>query len=226
MVKKSLRLDKNKKKNRNKFIVIGAIIFVLCCVGFYNISSFIYINVNNIVTGKNKIIEYENFIAPVVLMDVVPFESVDKLDEKIRLQVGIWSLVTNKKTENYKTTESGQTLIPAVDIEAECAKIFGPNQKFTHESFADYQSQFYYDESTQSYKLPITGRVGYIPQISKVERDNHLTKLTVNYIPPQTWSGDAKGNKLEPTSDKTLYYFLDKKGDNKFITKIELVSQN
>jgi len=221
-LKSKSKREELKKQKKKKVAMIGFVILVFALVGVYNIGIIAFGEISDIVTGKNKLTKYEDFIKPVVLLDVVPFESVDKLDEKIKLQVGIWSIVMSGKTENYKKDETGAMFMPAVDIEAEVTRIFGTGQKFVHESFGDYASQFYFDDASNSYKIPVSGRVGYVPQVTKVEDDGNLKKLTVNYIPPNAWTGENKDGKTEVQVDKTLYYYLDNKDGNDFISKIEL----
>lgn len=152
-LKAKARREELRKQKKKKVAMVGFVILIFALFGVYNIGSILAVEVGNIVTGKNRLKKYDDFIKPVVLLDVVPFESVDKLDEKIKLQVGIWSIVMSGKTENYKKDEMGMIYMPAVDIEAEVTRIFGPGQKFTHESFGDYSSQFYFDKASNSLSL-------------------------------------------------------------------------
>ncbi|MGL5972658.1 MAG: hypothetical protein ACRCZK_02925 [Oscillospiraceae bacterium] len=225
---KHKKLEERRKearlKRKKRTTILGAIVIIFATVGFVNISGILSTEIGNIVTGKNRFLAYEDFIQPSVVMDVVPFDSVDKLDEKIRLQTAIWSIVMSKETSQYKKDETtGVMYMPIIDIEAEATRLFGSGQSFQHESFGDFESQFYFDSAQNSYKIPITGKIGYIPQITKIEKSNGLTKLTVNYIPPNAWVGDSRGNKFEPKPDKTLYYYIDKKDNKEFISKVEIV---
>lgn len=223
-LKAKAKREEMRKQKKKRVAMIGFVILIFALVGLYNVGYVAINEISNIVTGKNKLVYYEEFIKPAVLLDVVPFESVDKLDEKTRLQVAIWSIVMKGKTDSYKKDETGAVFIPALDIEAEVTKIFGPGQKFTHESFGDYSSQFYFDKASNSYKIPVSGRIGYIPRVTKIESDGNYKKLTVDYIPPQAWTGDTKvDGDIKP--DKTLYYYIDKKDGNEFITKVELIKK-
>lgn len=88
--------------------------------------------------------------------------------------------------ENYNTDpETEQLLLPSVEVDAYLAKLLGPGFKLTHRSFDMEDMTVEFDETTQCYKIPITGTVGYYrATVVKLFKRSGKLHVTVGYIPP------------------------------------------
>ena len=217
---KSLTKEQIKNKKRLKTTILGAVFTCFALIGFINVASSVVVFTGDVLTGKNQISDYENFISPVVMMDPIPFEDPSKLDEKFKIQTAIWSIVKEGETDKYAKDDQGLMVMPKIDIEQEVTRLFGSGkEEMVHEAFGDSINMFYYDEPTESYKIPITGRIGPKPLISKIENVDGLTRLTVNYVSENQIGNGNKGDEY----DKTLYYYIGKENKEKFVKKVEVI---
>ena len=62
--------------------------------------------------------------------------------------------------DNYNTDpDTEQLLLPSVEVDAYLARLVGPSFKLTHRSFEMEDMTIEFDESSQCYKIPVTGTV-------------------------------------------------------------------
>ena len=106
--------------------------------------------------------------------------------------------------ENYNTDpDTEQLLIPSVDVDAYLAKLVGPSFKMTHKSFAMEDMTIEFDDTTQCYKIPVTGGVGsYRAVVTKLFKKDGRLHVTVGYIPTQSQDDTI----LTTTSDTPVKY--------------------
>ena len=96
-----------------------------------------------------------------------------------------------------------QLLIPSVDVDAYLAKLVGPSFRMTHKTFEMEDMTIEFDDTTQCYKIPVTGSVGsYRATVTKLFKKDGLLHVTVGYIPNQ----NATDSILTTTSDTPVKY--------------------
>ena len=95
---------------------------------------------------------------------------------------------TQGNFDHYNTDpDTEQLLIPSVDVDAYPAKLVGPSFKMTHKSFEMDDMTIEFDETTQCYKIPVTGSVGsYRATVTKLFKKGGKLHVTVGYIPTQS----------------------------------------
>ena len=110
--------------------------------------------------------EYEDKLEGLVLFDPLPFDGIENIDDLTLREAAVWGCVysiqeTQGSFDNYNTDpDTEQLLLPSVDVDAYLAKLVGPSFKLTHKSFEMDDMTIEFDETTQCYKIPVTGSVG------------------------------------------------------------------
>ncbi len=134
--------------------------------------------------------EYEDKLEGLVLFDPMPFDGIENINDLTLREAAVWGCVysiqeTQGGFDNYNTDpETEQLLLPSVEVDAYLAKLLGPGFKLTHRSFDMEDMTVEFDETTQCYKIPITGTVGYYrATVVKLFKRSGKLHVTVGYIP-------------------------------------------
>ena len=153
--------------------------------------------------------EYEDKLEGLVLFDPVPFEGIENIDDLTLREAAVWGCVysiqeTQGGFDGYNTDpDTEQLLIPSVDVDAYLAKLVGPSFRMTHKTFEMEDMTVEFDDTTQCYKIPVTGSVGsYRATVTKLFKKDGLLHVTVGYIPNQ----NATDSILTTTSDTPVKY--------------------
>ena len=133
--------------------------------------------------------EYEDKLEGLVLFDPLPFDGIENIDDLTLREAAVWGCVYNIQEtqgnfDHYNTDpDTEQLLIPSVDVDAYLAKLVGPSFKMTHKSFEMDDMTIEFDETTQCYKIPVTGSVGsYRATVTKLFQKGGKLHVTVGYI--------------------------------------------
>lgn len=129
--------------------------------------------------------ELAQFIFPVVVNDIAPFESASDIPNSSKVTCAVWNILINKDTKNYEASMGGLT-IPEYDVMASCKDIFGSSAMLEHQTVGTAEVRFTYDEENHVYYANKNIRyLTYAPYIvSMDESDNGTFKLIVGYLPP------------------------------------------
>ena len=174
---------------------LGLVIAVLVLIGVLTV---LHAGVNAVAklfddTAQKQ--EYEDKLEGLVLFDPVPFEGWGCVYSIQETQGGFDGYNTDPDTE--------QLLIPSVDVDAYLAKLVGPSFRMTHKTFEMEDMTIEFDDTTQCYKIPVTGSVGsYRATVTKLFKKDGLLHVTVGYIPNQ----NATDSILTTTSDTPVKY--------------------
>lgn len=168
--------------------------------------------------------EYESKLEGLVLFDPLPFDGVNNLDDLTLREAAIWGCVyqiqeTQGGFEHYATDpETDQLLIPSVDVDAYLAKLLGSGFKLTHRSFEMDGMTIEFDETTQSYKIPITGSVGYYrASVTKLFKKAGKLHVTVGYIPIAS-TDDSIISSTVDTPTKYMDYLFERQNGSWYLT--------
>ena len=188
---------------------LGLVIAVLVLIGTLTV---LHAGVNAVAklfddTAQKQ--EYEDKLEGLVLFDPVPFEGIENIDDLTLREAAVWGCVysiqeTQGGFDGYNTDpDTEQLLIPSVDVDAYLAKLVGPSFRMTHKTFEMEDMTIEFDDTTQCYKIPITGSVGsYRATVTKLFKKDGLLHVTVGYIPNQ----NATDSILTTTSDTPVKY--------------------
>ena len=188
---------------------LGLVIAVLVLIGTLTV---LHAGVNAVAklfddTAQKQ--EYEDKLEGLVLFDPVPFEGIENIDDLTLREAAVWGCVysiqeTQGGFDGYNTDpDTEQLLIPSVDVDAYLAKLVGPSFRMTHKTFEMEDMTIEFDDTTQCYKIPVTGSVGsYRATVTRLFKKDGLLHVTVGYIPNQ----NAADSILTTTSDTPVKY--------------------
>ena len=196
-------------KRRRWRQTLGLLITVLVLIGFITVLRAGVGLVANLFDDTAQKQEYEDKLEGLVLFDPMPFDGIENIDDLTLREAAVWGCVysiqeTQGSFDNYNTDpDTEQLLLPSVDVDAYLAKLVGPSFKLTHKSFEMDDMTVEFDETTQCYKIPVTGSVGsYRATVTRLFKKDGLLHVTVGYIPNQ----NATDSILTTTSDTPVKY--------------------
>ena len=203
---------------------LGLLITILVLVGFVTVLRAGVGLVANLFDDTAQKQEYEDKLEGLVLFDPMPFDGIENIDDLTLREAAVWGCVysiqeTQRGFENYNTDpETAQLLLPSVDVDAYLAKLLGPGFKLTHRSFDMEDMTVEFDETTQCYKIPVTGSVGsYSATVTKLFKKDGLLHVTVGYIPTQS-SDDSILNTSSDTPTKYMDYLFSRQSGSWYLT--------
>ena len=168
--------------------------------------------------------EYEDKLEGLVLFDPLPFDGIENIDDLTLREAAVWGCVYNIQEtqgnfDHYNTDpDTEQLLIPSVDVDAYLAKLVGPSFKMTHKSFEMDDMTIEFDETTQCYKIPVTGSVGsYRATVTKLFKKGGKLHDTVGYIPTQS-ADDSILNASSDTPTKYMDYLFTRQSGSWYLT--------
>ena len=167
----------NRMKRRRFRQLAGLLVCCLVVVGIGTVISSGLGVVAALFDDTKKKQEYANKLQCLVMLDPLPFESLDAADSKQLTEAAIWGTIYNAlanqdNLDNYeRDPDTDGIILPALEVDATMAKLVGPDYKITHESFESSEMMFQYLEDKLGYLIPVTGLVGqYTPQVEKFQR--------------------------------------------------------
>jgi hypothetical protein len=201
--------------------LLGAVVCVLVVVGLSTVISGAINFGAKLFDDSEEKAEYNLLLRNLVALDPLPFNSLSELSESeknVLLNAAIWSSIGD--LSSYETDEVGALYLPTVDIDKTVAALYGPDFKFTYQTFEDHGMTFTYVEEKQAYLLPITSAVDtYYPDVVSIKREGNTRRVTVAYIPLVPTGGEFSINATyEPA--KYQDYIFTKSGDKYYLSAI------
>ena len=168
--------------------------------------------------------DYEDRLEGLVLFDPMPFDGIGNIDDLTLREAAVWGCIYNIQEtqggfDNYPTDpDTEQLLLPSVDVDAYLAKLVGPGFKLTHKSFEMEDMTVEYDETTQRYKIPVTGSVGYYrATVTRLFKRSGKLHVTVGYIPTAS-TDDSIINVSSDTPIKYMDYIFERQSGSWYLT--------
>ena len=203
---------------------LGLLVAVLVLVGAVTVVRAGVRTVANLFDDTQQRQEYEDKIEGLVLFDPVPFDGIENIDDLTLREAAVWGCVysiqeTQGGFDNYNTDpDTEQLLLPSVDVDAYLAKLVGPSFKMIHKSFEMDDMTVEFDETTQCYKIPVTGSVGiYRATVTRLFKKDGLLHVTVGYIPTQS-ADDSILNAASDTPTKYMDYLFSRQSGSWYLT--------
>ncbi len=188
-------VDVAPKKNRFYF-VFAIFVIIMAIVGCVSTVRFVSEISARLVDNTSQKNEFAQFIFPVVVNDIAPFENVSDIPNTSKINCAIWNILINKETEQYKN-ELGELIIPEYDVMASCKEVFGSTATMEHQSAGSAEVRFVYDENNHFYNASNDIRyLTYAPEIIEIQEYDGNFILTVGYIPPTV--GSIMGIEVAP----------------------------
>ena len=203
---------------------LGLLITILVLVGFVTVLRAGVGLVANLFDDTAQKQEYEDKLEGLVLFDPMPFDGIENIDDLTLREAAVWGCIYNIQEtqggfDNYNTDpDTEQLLLPSVEVDAYLARLVGPSFKLTHRSFEMEDMTIEFDESSQCYKIPVTGTVGYYRAVvTKLFKRSGQLHVTVGYIPTSS-TDDSIINHSSDTPTKYMDYLFERQSGSWYLT--------
>ena len=203
---------------------LGLLITILVLVGFVTVLRAGVGLVANLFDDTAQKQEYEDKLEGLVLFDPMPFDGIENIDDLTLREAPVWGCIYNIQEtqggfDNYNTDpDTEQLLLPSVEVDAYLARLVGPSFKLTHRSFEMEDMTIEFDESSQCYKIPVTGTVGYYRAVvTKLFKRSGQLHVTVGYIPTSS-TDDSIINQSSDTPTKYMDYLFQRQSGSWYLT--------
>ena len=203
---------------------LGLLITILVLVGFVTVLRAGQGLVANLYDDTAQKIEYEDKLEGLVLFDPMPFDGIENIDDLTLREAAVWGCIYNIQEtqggfDNYNTDpDTEQLLLPSVEVDAYLARLVGPSFKLTHRSFEMEDMTIEFDESSQCYKIPVTGTVGYYRAVvTRLFKRSGQLHVTVGYIPTSS-TDDSIINQSSDTPTKYMDYLFERQSGSWYLT--------
>jgi len=213
----------SKRKNsfkRNMYFSLGVFVSIMSVIGIVFSVNFCVNTVKRIADNTDQKDKFSRMLFPVVVVDPPTFSEGEKLPVEIMLTAAVWDIIINEDKSVYNN-EYGYITVPASDVEVHATKLFGTELSFAHQTLGDPEMYFVYDESINSYLIPVSPHyLPYTPtveSITKISDKKYELKIGCNSL-VKSWLPESSG---EP--EKIMKYTLIKNGNNYNIVAIDNV---
>ena len=203
---------------------LGLLITILVLVGFVTVLRASVGLVANLFDDTAQKQEYEDKLEGLVLFDPMPFDGIENIDDLTLREAAVWGCIYNIQEtqggfDNYNTDpDIEQLLLPSVEVDAYLARLVGPSFKLTHRSFEMEDMTIEFDESSQCYKIPVTGTVGYYRAVvTRLFKRSGQLHVTVGYIPTSS-TDDSIINQSSDTPTKYMDYLFERQSGSWYLT--------
>ena len=203
---------------------LGLLITILVLVGFVTVLRAGVGLVANLFDDTAQKQEYEDKLEGLVLFDPMPFDGIENIDDLTLREAAVWGCIYNIQEtqggfDNYNTDpDTEQLLLPSVEVDADLARLVGPSFKLTHRSFEMEDMTIEFDESSQCYRIPVTGTVGYYRAVvTKLFKRSGQLHVTVGYIPTSS-TDDSIINQSSDTPTKYMDYLFQRQSGSWYLT--------
>ena len=223
--KRQTKEERERMRRRRRRQLLGGVLCILIVFGVVSVITSVGRVVGSLFDDSEERAEYEKLLAPMVMLDPVPFDSLETADQDLLLQAAIWEAIYNEDISDeskYERDESGALIMPTVDVDKNGALLFGPNYTLNHHTFEADGMQFVYDEEKQGYIIPITGTTSaYTPKVVKIKTSVKEKRVTVGYVAPPT-GFSLDGTLSTEQGDPAFYYdyLFTRQGDGYYLTAI------
>ena len=203
---------------------LGLLITILVLVGFVTVLRAGVGLVANLFDDTAQKQEYEDKLEGLVLFDPMHFDGIENIDDLTLREAAVCGCIYNIQEtqggfDNYNTDpDTEQLLLPSVEVDAYLARLVGPSFKLTHRSFEMEDMTIEFDESSQCYKIPVTGTVGYYRAVvTKLFKRSGQLHVTVGYIPTSS-TDDSIINQSSDTPTKYMDYLFERQSGSWYLT--------
>ena len=223
--------SKPKKKSKGGFkrtlyAVLGVVFTLLAVVGLISSISYGIDRFRRFSAGETKRDRFTEVIYPAVIMDIESFSNPSELASDQIISAALWSFVMEGDFSKYTVTFDIIS-VPAVDVEAFAAQLFGENlPAITHATVGSGELKFYYNEAQKCYNVPVRPiSFTYEPEITYVSKTGDDYTLTVDYIRElPAWMKDAED--YTPDISKTVEFNISEKDDSYIINSMTVINVN
>ncbi|MFV0412438.1 MAG: hypothetical protein ACK5L3_04085 [Oscillospiraceae bacterium] len=215
--------DQARKARRRSRQLIGVALSILILVGAFSIVRAGITAVNGLMDNSAEKEEFARRISPMVWFDVLPFESVDQLDESDLKQVAIWGVMLEQGS-SIERNEEDLAIVPVLEVDLYASRLFGPNFKFTeHSSFkvAAQDLTYQFDEARNAYIVPGTGlEPAYDATVVDIEEADGIKTVIVGYVALRSTEGSIVTTRDYDNPALYMDYVFQRNGNEYYLTAL------
>ena len=196
-------------KRRRYGIPVGVAVLSLALVGVVFLAVTIGQAIFRGLHNDSKLREYDDFLAPVVMQDPAPFETIDTADPDMIMTASLWYAILQNGAESYTSYDAeGRSLVPLGDVTAACQELFGPDYVL-HPATPKQETFFTFDNTDNQFHVaPYSSQSSYTPYTESERRSGDSILLRVGYLSPaDAYFSDETGN-TPPSPAKYMEYEL------------------
>ncbi len=213
----------SKKNSKQKLAFpIGLIVVLLAAIGLATVVVAGVKGVDTAIDKSRHFEEYEKYFTPVVLIDPDTFDDITKAPMSQLMEISLWSLLKNDvSSDSFESNDNGLA-IPKAAVEEKFIDLFGKEIKPVHGTIEGYAIDFTYDNTSETYTVPLTGVTPiYTPDVVKVTKTTDTVVVTVACLAGDAWEQGENGEMIAPTPDKYIRITLRENNENLFISAIQ-----
>lgn len=211
------------KSIKQKFAFpVGLVVVILAIIGLITVIFACVKGIGTAIDRTKNYEEYETYLVPVVLIDPDSFDDITKAEMSQLMEISIWSLLKNDASpDSFESNDSGLSISKA-EVEREFIELFGTEVAPVHGTIEGYGIDFSYDNTTETYTVPLTGVTPiYTPDVVDVSKTTDTVVLTVACIAGNAWEQSENGEMTAPAPDKYIRVTLRENDGNLFISAIQ-----
>ncbi|MDR2655871.1 MAG: hypothetical protein LBC56_07400 [Oscillospiraceae bacterium] len=205
---------KNNRQRRRRGILFGVLVNIFAFVGLVSVIIMIVRTATAFFDNTAERTELENYIQPVVMANILPFEHVEAIDPNEIKIVCLWSALLNNDMSRYERDPelNYYLMIPISDLDIQARRLFGSGLKLEHTGSIPLGDGTYYiyDEASQKYMVETSVSIDlYTPSILNIKKEAGQLILDVGYIPPSSpWEMNLQGDKYKPAPDMYKIFYI------------------
>ncbi len=199
----------DEKPKRSRFFFGFAIVVVIMAViGCFSTVRFIANLTGSLLDNTSLKNEFAQFIFPVVVNDIAPFENADEIPDSSKISCAIWNILLNSDTSEFESSSNMGLTIPEYNVSASCRELFGSSVSLVHQTVGSAEMRFTYDEGTHTYSASKNIRyLTYSPKVISMSKSGDVYTVLVGYLPP-TVAAVAGVSGLNAQPEKYMEYTI------------------
>lgn len=177
-------------KRRRSRQLTGVVVIILVVLGIFTMISWAVRGVGILLDDSEKRAEYEQRLSGLVMLDPLPFDSIDEADSLLFREAAIWGIVYQANSEQggldgyERDPDTGCAILPELEVNAYITQLLGPDYEVEKGTFESSDLTYLYDEEKAGYLVPVTGQVAqYYADVVDISMRSGRQVVTVGYIP-------------------------------------------
>lgn len=209
------------RRRRRSRQLLGAVVCLLVIIGAVSVVTTGAGLVAKAFDDTDEKLAYEQRLLTLVGFDPVPFDSLEEANQNTLLSALIWETLANVDKDALEHDDLGAPYLPALEIGKTSASLYGPDWKFTYQTFEDRGLTYTYDEERDAFLVPITSALSdYYPQVEKIRRSGDTQRVTVGYLSQYNEDGSLVLNTSEIEPVKYYDYIFTRGSGGYYLSAI------
>ncbi|HIZ55049.1 MAG TPA: hypothetical protein H9671_02455 [Firmicutes bacterium] len=214
------------RRRSDRAVILGGTVFAFAVFGLVMFLVLVVRGIGILTDDTDFKERMENFIQPLVMLDLAPFNDAATLDNATILTASIWDIILHENRADYPLEDGMYVCVPQEVIEAHVVHLFGPDVLYQHSTVGDAELTFRYDAEKKYYQIPLMIEyISYSPKIYEVEWQNDQLLLTVGYLPRTIWGSGMSSDQAVMEPVKFMEYELRKNGQDYVIVSVSPASR-